>query len=235
MSGTTHRRREAAVDPREIVRAGLDKALHLNVEIVHAHVRRIRRSRPGASPAEVVDALEKQFIAAVTTMGAGAGAAAAAPGVTTGPALLINLAEVGSFLEAGVLFTFAIAEVHGVHVEELERRRTLVMTVLMGSKASGFVEGMAGRTGRYWARELVSAIPMSTINRINKVLGPRFITKYGTRQGVLVLGRELPFGIGAVIGGGGNFALAKMAIAGAERAFGPPPDDWPTGEDPDNG
>jgi hypothetical protein len=152
----------------------------------------MRRAHPDAAPSQIVKALEKQFLAAVATLGGGAGAAAAAPGVGTGAAVLINLAEVGSFLEAGVLFSLAVADVHGIHVHDIERRRTLVMAILMGSNAASTVEQIAGRTGKYWARGLVGAIPMSAINRINSVLGPRFVTKYGTKQGILVLGRELP-------------------------------------------
>lgn len=219
-------------NPLALVRAGLDKALQINGQIVQAHVARIRRSHPDAPPAKIIKALEKQFLAAVAALGGGAGAAAAAPGVGTGAAVLINLAEVGSFLEAGVLFSLAVADVHGVQVHDIERRRTLVMAVLMGSNAASAVERIAGRTGRYWAKGLVSAIPMSAINRINGVLGPRFVTKYGTKQGILVLGRELPFGIGAAIGAGGNIALGKLAISGARRAFGPPPSEWPGSEPP---
>jgi hypothetical protein len=214
-------------NPLELVRRGLDKALQINGEIVGAHVARMRRSRPEAPPAEIVKALEKQFMAAVTALGGGAGAVAAAPGVGTAAGVLVNLAEVGSFLEAGVLFALAVADVHGVHVHDLERRRTLVMAVLMGSNAASAVEKIAGRTGKYWAKGIVSGIPMSAIDQVNRVLGPRFVTKYGTKQGILVLGRELPFGVGMAIGAGGNLAMGRLAISGARRAFGPPPDTWP--------
>lgn len=64
---------------------------------------------------------------------------------------------------------------------------------------------------------------MSQINQINRVLGPRFITKYGTKQGVLVLGRALPFGFGVVIGGVGNLVVGRGVVAGTRRAFGDPP------------
>lgn len=62
------------------------------------------------------------------------------------------------------------------------------------------------------------------------VLGKNFITKYGTKQGVIVLGRVAPFGIGAVIGGGANAALAALAVRAARRAFGPAPESWPEPE-----
>lgn len=64
---------------------------------------------------------------------------------------------------------------------------------------------------------------MSAIHSANRVLGPRFITKYGTKQGLLVLGRQVPFGVGAVIGAGGNATLGRATVLAARNAFGPPP------------
>lgn len=37
-----------------------------------------------------------------------------------------------------------------------------------------------------------------------------------------------PFGIGAVIGGGANAAMAALTVRAGRRAFGPPPESWPT-------
>jgi hypothetical protein len=115
-------------------------------------------------------------------------------------------------------------------VDDLERRRTLLFALLLGDVGSKVVHKIAGRTGPYWARSITRSIPMSSINAINNVLGPRFITKYGTKQGVLVLGRDLPFGIGIGIGAGGNLLLGIGTIRTARHAFGPPPDSWPDGE-----
>ncbi|MER7065439.1 hypothetical protein ABZ649_17330 [Streptomyces albidoflavus] len=70
-------------------------------------------------------------------------------------------------------------------------------------------------------------MPTATLRQINKVLGRNFVTKYGTRQGIVVLGRVAPFGIGAVIGGGANAALASLAVRAGRRAFDPAPEQWP--------
>ncbi len=68
---------------------------------------------------------------------------------------------------------------------------------------------------------------MSVIDAVNGKLGPRFITKWGTNQGILVLGREIPFGIGVGIGAGGNFLVGKGSVPAARIAFGPAPETWP--------
>jgi hypothetical protein len=44
------------------------------------------------------------------------------------------------------------------------------------------------------------------LQQINRILGRNFVTKYGTKQGILVLGRVAPFGIGAGLGAAGNAA-----------------------------
>lgn len=207
--------------------AAVEKGLGVQRPAVEAYLKRARQRRPEASPAEVIASLEKQYLASVVTLGGGAGATAAVPGAGTAVAVVVNVAEVGVFVEASLLLRLAVAQVHDINVEDLERRRTRLLAVLMGDGGSRIVEKVAGRTGPYWARAITNGVPMSTINAVNKVLGPRFVTKYGTQQGVLVLGRDLPFGIGAVIGAGGNALLGRSTIAGVRRAFGPAPDSWP--------
>jgi hypothetical protein len=107
------------------VRGGLEKAIHVHHPVVESHVARMRRSRPDAQPAEIVTALEKQFLASVSAIGAASGGVAAAPGVGTAIALGLTAFEIGGVVEATALFALAVADVHGVKVVDLERRRTL--------------------------------------------------------------------------------------------------------------
>ena len=51
----------------------------------------------------------------------------------------------------------------------------------------------------------------------------RFMKKLLVRQGAGMLGRAVPFGIGAVIGGVGNRAMAKAVVQNARDLFGPLP------------
>ena len=202
--------------------AALDKAIGIHQPVVAAHVRRIRDRHPEASPGDLIALLEKQYLATVISTGAAAGGVAAAPGVGTAAAVVANAGEMVSFLEASALFILAVAEVHGLWIDDLERRRTLLLTVLLGDSGASFVEKAAGHAGKHWGRLLTEAIPISTIAKVNKVLGRWFVTRYGTKQGILVIGRLAPFGIGAGIGGAGNAVLGRTVVAGARRAFGPP-------------
>ncbi|MFB7980756.1 hypothetical protein [Streptomyces vinaceus] len=166
----------------------------------------------------------------MTGTGAAVGGSAAAPGVGTAVALALSAGEALSSLELSALFALSIAEVHGVPIDEVERRRTIVMGILLGGSGSGTISKVAERTGQHWGRQVVAKVPVETLRRINGVLGKNFVTKYGTKQGIVVLGRVAPFGIGAVIGGGANAALAALAVRAGRRAFGPPPVSWPSGD-----
>lgn len=215
----------------EVVRRGLtsalDTALSVQRPVLEAYIRRARADTPDISPQALVARLEKQYLFAVTSMGVLAGGAAAVPGISLGPGLVVNLAEVTTFLETTTLFCLGVAEVHGLPADDPARRRALVVGVLLGNGGSSAIRKAAGRVGPYWGRAIVRGIPMTAVNSANRVLGPRFVTKWGTQQGVLVLGRELPFGLGAGIGGAGNNLLGRMTIRSVRAAFGPPPARFP--------
>lgn len=87
----------------------IDKAVRVQHSAVVNHVQRIRRRHPGATPAEIVAALEKKYVATVTSTGAAVGAVAAAPGVGSAVALALTVAESAAFLETTALFTLAVA------------------------------------------------------------------------------------------------------------------------------
>jgi hypothetical protein len=210
-----------------VLQRTLEKAIARAQSPVAGYVARLRRARPLASPAEILAVLEKQYLATVTGTGAAVGGAAVAPGIGTVAALALTGGETALFLETTALFALAVAEVHGIRVEEIERRRTLVLAVALGDNGAMLVEKMAGRGGQQWGALLPDAIPMSSITAINKTLGRWFLTRYGRKQGVLALGRIAPFGIGVAIGAVGNRAFGRVVVDTSRRVFGPPPARFP--------
>lgn len=221
---------ESSAGPGQAVLDLVDKAIGLQTSMVRKNIARARQRNPEATPAEVIGTLEKMYVSALASTGAAVGGAAAAPGVGTGISLALSAGEALSSLELSTLYVLSVAEVHGVPLDEIERRRTLVLGILLGESGSKSIGKVAERTGQHWARQLVSAVPTTTLKQINKVLGKNFVTKYGTKQGIIVLGRAVPFGIGAVIGGAANAAVATLAVRAARRAFGPAPEAWPEAE-----
>jgi hypothetical protein len=182
------------------------------------------RRGPQLTPAEVVRQLERRYLTAVVGIGGASGAAAAVPGAGTAASLATGAAEITAFVSASTLYVLALAELHGVPVSDPQVRRALVLGVLVG-EAGGAAIGEAAEG--HWARVLAHSVPKERIAALNSLLGRLVLRRLGTRQGALLAGRALPLGIGAVIGAGGNAALARATIAAARRAFGPAPRTFP--------
>lgn len=206
----------------------LESSTRVQGPAVKAYVARLRKSRPDASPAEIVTSLEKQYLAAVMASGAAVGSAAAFPGVGTLTALSAVAGETVLFLEATAAFVLAVADVHGIPVTDRERRRNLVLSVLVGEEGKGAVKDLLGpgRTSGAWLAE-AELLPLPVVSQLNTKLMHYFVKKYTIKRTAMAFGKLLPVGIGAAIGGGGNRLMGKKIVANARSAFGPAPARWP--------
>ena len=206
----------------------LESSTRLQAPAVRAYVARLRKSSPGAGPAEIVTRLEKHYLAAVMASGAAVGSAAAFPGIGTLTALSAVAGETVLFLEATAAFVLAVAEVHGIPVEDRERRRTLVLSALVGEEGRGAVKDLlgSGRTSGAWLAE-AELLPLPAVSQLNAKLMQYFVKKYTIKRTAMAFGKMLPVGIGAAIGGGGNRMMGKKIVANARSAFGPAPARWP--------
>ncbi|QYB03353.1 hypothetical protein I1A62_40405 [Rhodococcus sp. USK10] len=205
----------------------LDNGSRLQAPAVAKYVEWVRRSHPGESPAEIVERMEKMFLLAVTGSGSAVGATAAIPGVGTVASIAAVGAESAFFLEAAALLTLAVASVHGISAADHQQRRALVLSVALGESGMEIVQKATGVTAKNWATAITSRIPGPTMKGMNSTLVRKFITKYAARRSALILGKLVPAGIGAAIGGAGNRAIGKGVVKNSREAFGPAPARWP--------
>ena len=205
----------------------LDNGSRLQAPAVAKYVEWVRRSHPGESPAQIVERMEKMFLLAVTGSGSAVGATAAIPGVGTVASIAAVGAESAFFLEAAALLTLAVASVHGISAADHQQRRALVLSVALGESGMEIVQKATGVTAKNWATAITSRIPGPTMKGMNSTLVRKFITKYAARRSALILGKLVPAGIGAAIGGAGNRAIGKGVIKNSREAFGPAPARWP--------
>ena len=219
----------------ETVNKSFDRVLSIQRPVVLAHIRAIRKRNPGATPADVIGILERRYLAAVTTGGAAVGASAVVPGIGTGAALALSGVETAGFLEASALFAQSVTEVHGFSVMEPERARSLVMAMMLGTGGQDLVRQFAGQIGRtggtrsaYWGEMITSSLPKALVGQLTDRLKQSFLKRFVVRQGSSVLGRLVPFGVGAVVGGAGNHLLGRRVIKSARSAFPPVPLDFPS-------
>ena len=209
---------------------GIDKVLSVQRPVVLAHIRGIRKSKPNAAPAEVIRILERRYLTAVTTGGALVGASSAIPAVGTVTSVALSAVETAAFLEASALFAQSITEVHGFALDDPERARTLVMTMILGGAGSDLVEQLAGQVvgsgpsrPAFWGELVTKSLPKSAVGRVAAQIKTHFLKRFAAREGASIVGRAIPFGIGAVIGGTGNHLLGRRVISSSRTAFGPAP------------
>ncbi|TDL06475.1 hypothetical protein EUA04_17305 [Mycolicibacterium obuense] len=208
----------------------IERGARVQGPAVRAYVARLRESNPGATPAEIITKLEKHYVAAVMASGAAVGSAAAFPGIGTLVAMSAVAGETVVFLEATAVFVLAVAEVHGVPAEERERRRALVLAVLVGDDSKGAIADLLGRgrTSGGWLSDGAASLPLPAVSQLNNRLLKYFVKRYTLKRGAMMFGKMLPVGIGAVVGGVGNRMMSKKIVQNAHSAFGPPPPRWPS-------
>jgi hypothetical protein len=208
----------------------LDRVLSIQRPVVLAHLRSVRLRHPDASAADIVRILERRYLAAVTSGGAAVGATAVVPGIGTGVTLALSGVETVAFLEATTLFAQSVAEVHGIPVSDPDRARALVLTLMLGKEGIDLVAQLAGQAaGRgpsrsgYWGELITKSLPRAAVGPLVDRLKSTFIRQFAARGGASWIGKALPFGIGAAIGGVGNNILGRRVLVGSRRAFGLPP------------
>jgi len=205
----------------------LDRVMGVQRPLVVAHIRSIRRRHPDATPEQIVRVLEARYLAAVTAGGAAVGATAVVPGIGTGITLALSGVETIGFMESTALFAQSVAEVHGIAIDNPERARALVMTLMLGKEGVDLVSQLARQaTGRggtrssYWGEMVTKSLPKAAMGPIVDRLKSEFIRQFAKRGGASFLGKALPFGVGAVVGGAGNHMLGRRVLTTSRRAFG---------------
>ena len=199
----------------------LDKAIAIPAALIEERVARMRRDRPGADAAELVEMAGARFRRDAGLSSGAVGASAAIPAIGTGAAAALTVGQSAAFIASAVTYVLTVAEIQGVHVVDTERRRALVLSALLGKEGSEAVQGQLGLSSMFWAAQLLMQMPLPSVKSINARLIKRMAKHSAAKGGALALGRLLPFGIGAAIGWKGGRALANQVIEGAQAALGP--------------
>lgn len=220
--------------PKPAVRSALLKAVEVQRPLVLANLRRLRKFHPNASPQELAKILEREFLSGVSIGGAAIGATAIMPGIGTVAALSISAAATGVFLEATALYAQSMAELHGIRLADPERAQLAVMAIVLGDEGASMLAGLSGHAMgngktpmKAWGSTVSKSMPMSLVKSIGGNMQKRFLQKIAVQGSASILGKALPFGIGAVVGGTGNLMMGRAVIASTHRAFGQLPVQFP--------
>ncbi|GAB3209119.1 hypothetical protein ACFXO9_33580 [Nocardia tengchongensis] len=203
----------------------LDNGSQVQAPAVAKYVAKMRASHPDETPGQIISRFETLYLNTVTASGTAVGATAAVPGVGTVASVAAMSAETAFFLEASAVFTLAVAAVHGIAPEDKERRRALVLAVVLGESGMEIVQKSVGASAKNWGGLMAGKIP--GLSSMNDSLLKRFMVQFIAKRGALMVGKVIPAGIGAAIGGFGNRALGRRTVDNARKAFGAPPLTWP--------
>ncbi|XAS65909.1 hypothetical protein VUN84_01020 [Micrococcaceae bacterium Sec5.8] len=221
---------DAQGKPKQGVHNVLLRAVEVQRPLVLANLRRLQRKHPHATAAQLAATLERDYLVAVTGGGALVGGAAVIPGVGTAAALGLSAAATVGFLEATALYSTSLAELHGVRLEDPERASTLVMAIMLGEEGTALLSSVSGQAAgqgkgptQAWGSLFARRAPLAGFGSVRERIQTMFLRTLLKKQGTALLGRALPFGIGAVVGGVGNRMMGRAVVANAKEAFGPMP------------
>lgn len=163
----------------------------------------------------VTDACARELVA----MGAASGGAAAAPGVGRAISRAASAGEAGRSTARLADLILTIAVIHGHDRASVDERRAWVLSVLaFGEGAGRGFAKVAGGAGQGLSRKALERIPGVSLRAVNGAVG-RTLVGQGTRRGAQLLGKALPFGVGAVLGGGLNYVTVKAVARQADEFF----------------
>ena len=216
-------------EPTEGFEKALSTVLAVQRPLVLKNIQRMAAKHPGESPERLAERLGQQYLTTVTGAGAAVGGTAIVPGIGTVAVLGLSGAAVAGFMEATALYAQSLAELHGITTQDPQRAQALVMALMLGDDAKELLREAAAKAGRpYDPQSSLNAlagtasgtgISAFVVDRLKRT----FMRKMLLRQGAGFVGRAVPFGVGAVIGGVGNRAMAKSVAQNARDLFGPLP------------
>lgn len=225
---------DAQGKPKPGIHNMLLRAVDVQRPLVLANIRRLQRKHPRATAAQLADKMERDYLAAVTSGGALVGGSAVIPGVGTMAALGLSAAATVGFLEATALYATSLAELHGVRMVDPEKASTLIMAIMLGEEGTEMLSALSGQAaGRSkgpadaWGSAFARKTSFPGFGSVRERIQRAFLRNLLQRQGTALLGRALPFGVGAVVGGVGNRVMGRAVVANAKEAFGPMPDTIP--------
>lgn len=216
----------------------LTRAVTVQRPVVLANLRRMRKAHPTLTNRQLAAQLDKEFKRSMTGGGALIGATSVVPGVGTATSLGLSALATGSFLELCALYAQSIAELSGISTADPHRAKLLVMGVMLGEEGRqllGELSEQAGGRGRGPVASMVPLTGPANLAAGSSSIGAlvadqikrQFVRRFFLRQGASMVGRAIPFGIGAVVGGLGNRALSGQIIRTAHKSFGELPEETP--------
>ncbi len=211
--------------PKPAFQRAVLAAMRAQRPLVIANLRRLTKKHPHDSPGELAERMSRRYIAALATTGATAGGVGAVPGIGTATSLGASFGAALGFLELTALYAQSIAELAGLHTKTDQQAQALVMTIMLGEEGRELLQQAAtsqpgSRFGTLGPSAWLASGLTGLTERAFSALANRFMRTLVRGEAVRFLGRMVPFGIGAGIGGVANRNLARQVVIQTQETFG---------------
>ncbi len=199
--------------------AMIDTALKVQAPLAASYVASLRKKKPKATDDELMDMVCSRFLNLMTATGAGVGGVAALPGIGTIAAMGLTIGEGVSFAEACAFLTLSAAAIHEVDMKDSSTRRLVMLAVLAGERGEEIIAKSMGKKGVSWENVLAGGNAGMVQGLISQQISRYVRRRLMAKAGGLWLGRLLPFGVGAIIGGIGARIVAGSVIEAVRDIF----------------
>jgi hypothetical protein len=194
--------------------AAIDTAVRLRAPSLAAGVEVERLLYPDLELDLFLAHLVRRRAKLSATIGAVTAAPGVFPGVGTAVAVGASLADAGATLYSEVAMIVELCAAVGRPVDNPSVLTVDVLIVLARDAGVSIPDELLLHAQRGEADP--GEIPRETLGDLNRELGGRVVKRVARRRARLLLGRELPFGVGVALGGVSNYctmhSLGRTAI-----------------------
>lgn len=211
--------------PKPAFQRAVLSAMRAQRPLVIANLRRLTKKYPDESPGDLAERISRRYITSLTGTGAAAGGVGAVPGIGTATSLGASFGAALGFLEFTAFYAQSIAELAGLHTNNDQEAQALVMTIMLGEEGRELLQQAATaqpgtRFGTLGPSAWIASGITGLTERAFTGLANRFMKTLVRGEAVRFLGRLVPFGIGAGIGGVANRKLARQVVYQTQETFG---------------
>lgn len=189
---------------------------------IHTEVRQLKFANPGKNPHE----LSRLYINKTRNKYASVGAVTALPSAIPGLGTMAQIAVETGAISADVALmlrwmastAYAIGLIYGRDIQhDFEDEFTIVLGIWAGVVLPE--KAAQAKGDKIAAGHFDKHITDRIRNRMRQKIARKLATEYGSKRGGTAIGRLLPFGVGAVVGGYFNYSTMQKFGRTADEYF----------------
>src|SRR3954452_7875856 len=198
---------ELAVRLSDQTEQAIELVVRTRAAAIQASVEVERLQNPQLTDRELADHLVHEKTKVAAAAGAVTALPGAVPGAGTAVEIAAAIADSAALVYNQVTMIIAVAFCYGRDLHDYEARKLDVLLIY------GMLAGLAVPAGKtvdvLGERVTLGVLPREAVGKVNRRIGAEVVRRLGRRRARVILGREIPFGIGVAIGSGANYMVTR--------------------------